>query len=140
MGSRTNIRNVIDQWKIIHAKAPDNSQYIACIEGLVASSNPRYPQPSSIRTSYLTAYEIEGDTFVVITARRSEYALGTRHPAEFLSEDFLKSVLPERKRAAAPSPFDGAGTQITAYTEADSQDAPPPAGADDKPAEKPRTR
>jgi hypothetical protein len=139
MGSKTNNRNVIDRWKIIHAKAPENGQYIACIEGQVASSNPRYPQPSSIRTSYLTAYEIEGGTFVVITARRSEYALGTRHPSEFLTEDFLKSVLPERKRAAAPSPFDGAGTQITAYMEPDSQEAPTQAGAGDNPAAKPRT-
>lgn len=139
MGSRTNIRNVIDHWKIIHAKAASSGQYIACIEGLVASSNPRYPQPSSIRTSYLTAYEIEGDTFVVITARRSEYALGTRNPAEFLTEDFLKSILPKRKRAAAPSPFDGAGTQITTCTEADSQDAPTLTGAADHPPAKPRT-
>ncbi len=139
MGSRTNNRNVIDHWKIIHAKAASSGQYIACIEGLVASSNPRYPQPSSIRTSYLTAYEIEGDTFVVITARRSEYALGTRNPAEFLTEDFLKSVLPERKRAAAPSPFDGAGTQITACTESDRQESPTLDGAAEKQAVKQRT-
>ncbi|NTV68613.1 MAG: hypothetical protein HGA71_00565 [Azonexaceae bacterium] len=114
-----NTRNVLNRWKIIHAKAPENGQYLACIEGEVASSNPRFPQASIIRTSYLTAYEIEGTSFVVITARRSEYVLGTRNPLEFLTDDFLKSVLPERKKAPSASNFDGAGSQIVAYNEID---------------------
>jgi hypothetical protein len=128
-----NIRNVLDQWKIIHAKAPDDGQYVACIEGLVASSNPRFPQSSVIRTSYLTTYEIEGDKFIVVTARRSEYVLGTRNTQEFLSEDFLKSILPERKQAPLPPLFDGSGTQILAYCEDDSQDAPAEPRLDDLP-------
>lgn len=117
-----NIRNVLNHWKIIHAKSPENGQYVACIEGQVASSNPRFPQSSVIRTSYLTAYEIEADSFVVITARRSEYVLGTRNSTEFLAEDFLKSFLPERKQAAIPAAFDGVGSQIIAYRETDNQD------------------
>ncbi|MFH1660157.1 MAG: hypothetical protein ABIG35_12690 [Pseudomonadota bacterium] len=114
-----NTRNVLNHWKIIHAKAPENGQYLACIEGEVASSNPRFPQASIIRTSYLTAYEIEAGSFVVITARRSEYVLGPRDPLEFLTEDFLKSILPERKQVQSPSTFDGAGSQIIAYNEID---------------------
>jgi hypothetical protein len=116
-----NIRNVLNRWKIIHAKAPENGQYLACIEGEVASSNPRYPQASIIRTSYLTAYEIEADSFVVITARRSEYVLGTRNTQEFLTEDFLKSILPERKQAPSPA-FDGAGSHIIGYMARDVDD------------------
>jgi hypothetical protein len=119
-----NIRNVLNHWKIIHAKAPENGQYVACIEGQVASSNPRYPQSSVIRTSYLTAYEIEADSFVVITARRSEYVLGTRNTKEFLTEDFLRSFLPERKHATPPPAFDGAGSQIIGYMDRDAQDEP----------------
>lgn len=119
-----NTRNVLNHWKIIHAKAPENGQYLACIEGEVASSNPRFPQASVIRTSYLTAYEIEATSFVVITARRSEYVLGTRDPLEFLTEDFLKSILPERKQVQPPAPFDGAGSQIVAYNEIDSLNDP----------------
>jgi hypothetical protein len=115
-------RNVLNHWKIVHAKAPENGQYVACIEGQVASSNPRFPQSSIIRTSYLTAYEIEGHRFVVITARRSEYVLGTRNTSEFLSEEFLMSFLPERKTAPPPSAFDGVGSQIVAYRETDNQD------------------
>ncbi|MGB4066111.1 MAG: hypothetical protein WBK19_19975 [Azonexus sp.] len=114
-----NTRNVLNHWKIIHAKAPENGLYLACIEGEVASSNPRFPQASIIRTSYLTAYEMEAESFVVITARRSEYVLGTRDPLEFLTEDFLKSILPERKQNSSPSIFDGAGSQIIAYNEID---------------------
>ena len=119
-----NTRNVLNHWKIIHAKAPENGQYLACIEGEVASSNPRFPQASIIRTSYLTAYEIEAGSFVVITARRSEYVLGTRDPLEFLTEDFLKTILPERKQAPSPSSFDGEGSQIIAFRELDSQNDP----------------
>ncbi|AXS81348.1 hypothetical protein [Dechloromonas sp. HYN0024] len=110
-------RNVLNHWKIIHAKASEDGQYVACIEGRVASSNPRFPQSSIIRTSYLTAYEIDNNKFVVITARRSEYVLGTRNTAEFLSEDFLKSFLPERKLAPVSAPFDGAGSMVVAYRE-----------------------
>ena len=115
-------RNVLNHWKIIHAKDSGNGQYVACIEGRVASSNPRFPQASIIRTSYLTAYEIAGESFVVITARRSEYVLGTRNTSEFLSEEFLKSFLPERKLAPPTSPFDGVGSQILAYRE-DNEDS-----------------
>jgi len=118
-----NIRNVLNHWKIIHAKAPENGQYLACIEGEVASSNPRYPQASIIRTSYLTAYEIEADSFVVITARRSEYVLGTRNAHEYLTEDFLKSILPERKHIAPPPAFDGAGSHIIGYMARDADDS-----------------
>jgi hypothetical protein len=109
--------NVLNHWKIVHAKVPENGQYVACIEGQVASSNPRFPEASTIRTSYLTAYEIEANLFVVVTARRSEYVLGTRHPSEFLTEDFLKSFLPERKQAPPPLAFDSASSQIIAYGE-----------------------
>jgi len=116
-----NTRNVLNHWKIVHAKAPENGQYVACIEGEVASSNPRFPQASIIRTSYLTAYEIETNAFVVITARRSEYVLGTRHSAEFLTEDFLKSFLPERKQAPPPAAFDGSGSQIITFADIDRQ-------------------
>ncbi|MFZ2971951.1 MAG: hypothetical protein WA049_04870 [Ferribacterium limneticum] len=112
-----NTRNVLNHWKIIHAKAPENGQYLACIEGEVASSNPRFPQASIIRTSYLTAYEIDASAFIVITARRSEYVLGTRDPSEFLTEDFLKSILPERKQTPSPSSFDAEGSQIIGYRE-----------------------
>ncbi|MBT9522594.1 MAG: hypothetical protein IV101_17110 [Dechloromonas sp.] len=119
-----NTRNVLNHWKIIHAKAPENGQYLACIEGEVASSNPRFPQASIIRTSYLTAYEIEANSFVVITARRSEYVLGARDPLEFLTEDFLKTILPERKQAPSPSTFDAEGSQIIAFRELDSQNDP----------------
>ncbi|WP_310493378.1 hypothetical protein [Dechloromonas sp.] len=119
-----NTRNVLNHWKIIHAKAPENGQYLACIEGEVASSNPRFPQASIIRTSYLTAYEIEANSFVVITARRSEYVLGARDPLEFLTEDFLKTILPERKQATSPSTFDAEGSQIIAFREQDSQNDP----------------
>jgi hypothetical protein len=115
-------RNVLNHWKIVHAKAPEDGQYVACIEGQVASSNPRFPQSSIIRTSYLTAYEIDNDRFVVITARRSEYVLGTRNTSEFLTEDFLKSFLPKRNLAPIPSAFDGAGSQIVAYRENDGDD------------------
>lgn len=117
-------RNVLNDWKIVHAKAPDGGQYVACIEGQVASSNPRFPQASVIRTSYLTAYEVDADRFVVITARRSEYVLGTRSTAEFLSEDFLKSFLPERKHAPQAAAFDGVGSQIVAYSDAQNLDDP----------------
>jgi len=119
-----NIRNVLNHWKIIHAKSPENGQYLACIEGQVASSNPRYPQSSIIRTSYLTAYEIDANSFVVITARRSEYVLGSRNHLEFLTEDFLKSILPERKHAPPSPAFDGAGSQIIGYSDRDAQDDP----------------
>lgn len=119
-----NTRNVLNHWKIIHAKAPENGQYLACIEGEVASSNPRFPQASIIRTSYLTAYEIEANSFVVITARRSEYVLGIRDPLEFLTEDFLKSILPERKQAPSPSSFDGADSQIIAFNDVDTLNNP----------------
>jgi hypothetical protein len=119
-----NTRNVLDNWKIIHAKAPESGQYLACIEGEVASSNPRFPQASIIRTSYLTAYEIEADSFVVVTARRSEYVLGRRDSLEFLTEDFLKSVLPERKHAPSSSTFDAEGSQIVAFRENDGQNDP----------------
>lgn len=119
-----NTRNVLNDWKIIHAKAPENGQYLACIEGEVASSNPRFPQASIIRTSYLSAYEIEAGLFVVITARRSEYVLGKRNPSEFLTEDFLKSILPERKQVPAPSTFDAEDSQIVAFREIDSQNDP----------------
>lgn len=108
--------NVLNNWKIIHAKAPDDGRYVACIEGLVASSNPRFPAASVIRTSYLMSYEMHGATMAVITSRRSEYLLGTRHPDEFLNEDFLKSILPERSQAPTPAPaFDGVRSQIVAY-------------------------
>jgi hypothetical protein len=119
-----NTRNVLNNWKIIHAKAPENGQYLACIEGEVASSNPRFPQASIIRTSYLTAYEIEANSFVVITARRSEYVLGKRDSSEFLTEDFLKSILSERKHAQSPSTFDAEGSQIVAFREIDNQNDP----------------
>ena len=119
-----NTRNVLNHWKIVHAKAPENGLYVACIEGQVASSNPRFPQASIIRTSYLTAYEIEANSFVVVTARRSEYVLGTRNPSEFLAEDFLKSILPERKQAPTPPAFDGLGSQIIAFSDTDSRDDP----------------
>lgn len=92
-------RNVLNQWKIIHAQAPENGMEVVCIEGQVASSNPRFPHSSTIRTSYLTAYELDACAFVVITSRRSEYVLGTRHPAEYLSEEYLKYFLPERADA-----------------------------------------
>jgi hypothetical protein len=114
-------RNVLNHWKIIHAKDSETGQYIACIEGQVASSNPRFPQSSIIRTSYLTAYETHENSFIVITARRSEYVLGTRNSSEYLSEDFLKSFLPERKLAPQPSPFDGAGSQIISYRDDEEQ-------------------
>lgn len=108
--------NILDNWKIIHAKAPEDGRYVACIEGLVASSNPRFPGSSVIRTSYLTGYERHGESLLVVTARRSEYLLGKRHPGEYLTEDFLKSFLPERKHAPAPV-FDGVRSQIIAYAE-----------------------
>lgn len=112
-----NTRNVLHHWKIIHAKSPESGQYLASIEGEVASSNPRFPQASIIRTSYLTAYEIEAGSFIVITARRSEYVLGTRDSAEFLTEDFLKSILPERKHTPSSSSFDAEGSQIIGFRE-----------------------
>lgn len=115
-------RNVLNQWKIVHSKAPEDGRYVACIEGQVNSSNPRFPKASVIRTSYLTAYLIEAGLFIVVTARRSEYVLGTRYSSEFLTQDFLKSFLPERKQVPASPGFDGVGSQIIAYRESDDRD------------------
>lgn len=108
--------NILDNWKIIHAKAPDDGRYVACIEGMVASSNPRFPGSSIIRTSYVTSYEMHDESMLVITARRSEYLLGVRHPSEYLTEDFLKSFLPERTRATSEE-FDAARSHVIAFTE-----------------------
>lgn len=106
--------NILDDWKIIHAKAPEDGRYVACIEGKVASSNPRFPGASIIRTSYLTGYEIHDGFMLVITLRRSEYLLGRRHPSEYLTEDFLKSFLSERIELPSPT-FDAVHSQIVAY-------------------------
>jgi len=110
--------NILNDWKIIHAKAPDDGRYVACIEGKVASSNPRFPGSSIIRTSHLTGYELHGGSMLVITARRSEYLLGRRHPGEYLSEDFLRSFLSERVNDPVSS-FDATSSQIVAYVEND---------------------
>jgi len=119
--------NILDDWKIIHAKAPEDGRYVACIEGKVASSNPRFPGSSVIRTSYLTGYEFHGDAMLVITMRRSEYLLGTRHPAEYLTEDFLKSFLSERVELPTPA-FDAVHSQIIAYVESDDEPRVPVMG------------
>jgi hypothetical protein len=112
--------NLLNNWKIIHAKAPEDGRYVACIEGLVASSNPRFPAASRIRTSYVTCYEMHGSSMAVITARRSEYLLGTRDPGEFLNEDFLKTILPERTQPPVATPvFDAAQSQLLATPEPD---------------------
>lgn len=110
--------NILDDWKIIHAKAPDDGRYVACIEGRVASTNPRFPGSSIIRTSYVVGYEMHDGAMLVITARRSEYLLGKRHPGEYLSEDFLKSFLSQRVNEP-PLVFDAACSQIVGYAESD---------------------
>jgi len=119
--------NILDDWKIIHAKAPEDGRYVACIEGKVASSNPRFPGSSVIRTSYLTGYEFHGDSMLVITMRRSEYLLGQRHPAEYLTEDFLKSFLSERVELPTPA-FDAVHSQIIAYVESEYEPQVPNMG------------
>lgn len=121
--------NLLTNWKIIHAKAPEDGRYVACIEGLVASSNPRFPSASLIRTSYLTSYEMHASSMLVITARRSEYLLGTRDPAEFLNEDFLRTILPERTQPPAPTPvFDAACSQVLAFADTDYAPDTPASG------------
>jgi hypothetical protein len=114
--------NILNDWKIVHAKAPDDGRYVACIEGKVASTNPRFPGSSVIRTSYVISYEMHDGAMLVVTARRSEYLLGKRHPGEYLSEDFLKSFLSERVNEPALG-FDAECSQIIAYAE-DEYEAP----------------
>lgn len=111
--------HVLNNWKVIHAKAPEDGRYVACIEGYVDGVNPRFPGASRVRTSYLTAYEIEGSALIVVTARGSEYRLGTPSPGEYLTADFLKSFLPNRSLVRAPA-FDATPTQIVSY-EADEK-------------------
>lgn len=110
--------NVLNNWKIIHSKTPDDGKYVACIEGLVASSNPRFPEASTIRTSYITCYEMQGSSMLVITVRGSEYLLGTSRPSERFAESFLKSILPERQRALLLIPkFDPATSHVISFAE-----------------------
>ena len=115
--------HVLNNWKVIHTKAPDDGRYVACVEGYVQGVNPRFPGSSRIRTSFLTSYEIQGSSLVVVTSRGSEYLLGTPSPGEYLTEDFLKSFLPDRKHVQTPM-FDAAPTQILPYAEGEREDKP----------------
>jgi hypothetical protein len=122
--------NILNSWKIIHSKMPDDGRYVPCIEGLVASSNPRFPEASTIRTSYLTCYEMQGASMVVITARGSEYLLATSKPSERFAESFLKSILPERQQAPQLIPkFDPATSHVIALPETEFE-GNAPAGSD----------
>lgn len=108
--------NTLRNWKFVHAHAPDDGRYVACIEGEVLGTNSRFPSSSVIRTSYLTCYEVHGASMLVVTVRGSEYLLGSPRPGEHLPPEFLKSFLPERKEAPAPR-FDGIRTQIITAAE-----------------------
>ena len=106
--------HTLNNWKVIHAKAPDTGRYVACVEGEVQGTNPRFPKASIIRTSHVTAYEVQGESMIVVTARGSEYRLGKPHPEEKLSQSFFKSFLPERKAPEA-SAFDGAQSHVIGF-------------------------
>lgn len=113
---KDNSIHVLNNWKVVHTKAQDDGRYLACIEGAVMGTNPRFPGASIIRTSYLVAYEMHASSMVVVTARGSEYLLGKPHATEYLTQDFFKTFLSERKEAPAPN-FDGTRSHVVAHVD-----------------------
>lgn len=116
--------NTLNNWKIVHGNAPDDGRYVACLEAEVLGTNPRFPSASIIRTSFLTCYEMRDSAMVVVTLRGSEYVLGNPRPSEYLTPDFLKSFLPERKLAPPPE-FDGTQSHVVAYVENEYENSRP---------------
>jgi hypothetical protein len=102
--------HIINNWRVLHVAAPDGRRLL-CIEGRVHGSNPRFRYSSLIRTSYLTAYQREESSMVIITSHGSEYLLGKHDPAEHFTERLITECLPERKQAP-PARFDGVQTQV----------------------------
>lgn len=108
--------NTLNNWNVVHGKAPDDGRAVVCIEGDVISTNPRFPKASRIRTSYLICYEMHASSMVVVTIHGSEYLLGNPAPSESRSLEFFKGVLTERKRGPAPQ-FNAVQTQVIAFRE-----------------------
>ena len=108
--------NTLNNWKVVHGKAPDDSRDVVCIEGNVLSTNARFPNASRIRTSYLICYEMHASSMVVVTIHGSEYLLGNPAPSESRPLEFFKQFLAERKRGTVPQ-FDGVQTQLISYRE-----------------------
>ncbi len=107
--------NILNNWKMLELVTRDG-EALACIEGRVYGSNPRFPISSHIRTSPVTGYSLNSNSMVIMTKRGSEYLLGKPDPSQPFAQQHLMRRLSRLHQTSAPS-FDALESQLTGFNE-----------------------